>query len=223
MKKKGAQKKTKSKNTKKSKNINSKNTKKKVAKNKENKKQPKKSSSKNSKNQLFDVVIRYSLILLSSLFGFWLFYYIFTPLTIYPVSWILSLFFSVSLIENTILINGQFPIELVPACIIGSAYFLLFALNLSIPKIKIKKRVKMIVVSFLSLLFLNILRIFAFAFIFMSGYLFFDIAHKLFWYGLSTLFVVIIWFAVVKKFNVKEIPLYSDLRYLYKQSHLKKK
>ncbi len=171
--------------------------------------------------QFTDILIRYAILIIVALPNFWLFYLIFTPLTIYPVYFLLSLFFEPSLIKNIILI-GEFPIELIPACIAGSAYYLLLILNLSTPKIKIQKRIKMILFSFTFLLILNILRIFLLSLVFISGNSFFDIAHKLFWYLGSTVFVVGIWFIEVKLFKIKKIPIYSDIKFLYKKTKLKK-
>ncbi|MFW9873990.1 MAG: pacearchaeosortase [Candidatus Thorarchaeota archaeon] len=171
--------------------------------------------------QFTNIFIRYLILIIIALPNFWLFYLIFTPLTLYPVYFLLSLFFDTSLMQNIILIN-DLPIELIPACIAGAAYYLLLILNISVPKIKFKKRIKMISFSFLSLLILNILRIFILSLVFLSGNSFFNIAHRLFWYLGSTLFVVGIWFAEVKIFKIKEIPVYSDLKFLYKKSILKK-
>ncbi len=171
--------------------------------------------------QFIDIFIRYLILIIIALPNFWIFYLIFTPLTLYPVYFLLSLFFDTSLMQNIILINNL-PIELIPACIAGAAYYLLLILNLSVPKIKIKKRIKMILFSFISLLILNILRIFLLSLVFLSGNSFFNIAHKLFWYLGSTLFVVGVWFLEVKIFKIKEIPVYSDFKFLYKKSILKK-
>jgi len=171
--------------------------------------------------QFIDLLIRYAILIIVALPNFWLFYFIFTPLTVYPIYFLLSLFFETSLMGNIILI-GKFPIELIPACIAGSAYYLLLILNLSTPKIKFQKRVKMIFFSFTFLLILNILRIFLLSLIFISGTSLFDISHKLFWYLGSTVFVVGIWFIEVKLFKIKEIPFYSDIKFLYKKSKLKK-
>jgi hypothetical protein len=44
----------------------------------------------------------------------------------------------------------------------------------------------------------------------------FDISHKLSWYIGSIILVVGIWFLEVKKFNIKEIPFYSDLKAMLK-------
>lgn len=171
--------------------------------------------------QFTDIFIRYLILIIIALPNFWLFYLIFTPLTLYPVYFLLTLFFDTSLIQNIILIN-DLPIELIPACIAGAAYYLLLILNLSVPKIKFKKRIKMIMFSFTSLLILNILRIFLLSLVFLSENSFFNIAHKLFWYIGSTIFVVGIWFVEVKIFKIKEIPIYSDIKFLYKKSILKK-
>ena len=167
--------------------------------------------------QFLDIIIRYFILILLALPGFAIFYFVFAPLTIYPVYFLLNLFFDVSLMQDIVLIN-EIPIELIGACIAGSAYYLLSILNLSTPKIKLQKRVKMIFLSFGVLLILNILRIFFLSLVFISGSSSFDIAHKLFWYTGSIIFVVGIWFAEVKLFKIKEIPFYSDIKFLYKQS-----
>lgn len=169
------------------------------------------------------ILIRYLLLILSSLFNLWIFYFILTPLTIYPVYFILNYLFGALLnANNIILISGSHVaiLEMIPACIAGSAYFLLFILNMSVPNIKLKKRIKMILISFLSLLVLNIIRIVILGTLLISGSSFFDITHKIFWYGLSTIFVVGIWFAEVKIFKIKDIPVFSDIKSLV---HLMKK
>ena len=168
-------------------------------------------------NSLLDLVLRYLLLLVVALPNLWLFYTIFTPLTAYPVYWLLNVFFDASLLSKTlILLNQSFPIELIDACIAGSAYYLLLILNLSTPKIQVGKRVKMILAAFGIFLVINILRIFLLSILAFNGSSFFDITHIVFWYLLSTIFVVGIWFWEVKRFKIKNIPFYSDIRHLYK-------
>ena len=166
--------------------------------------------------QFLNILVRYFILIFLALPGLAVFYFIFAPLTIYPTYFLLNLFFDVSLMGDIIFIN-EIPIQLIGACIAGSAYYLLSILNLSTPKIKLPKRVKMIFLSFGIFLILNILRIFFMSLIFMSGSSLFDLAHKLFWYMGSIVFVVGIWFAEVKQFKIKEIPFYSDIKFLYKQ------
>jgi len=166
-----------------------------------------------------DIILRYLILVLVAIPNLWLFYLIFTPLTAYPVYWLLSLPYDASILSNNIiLINQAISIELVEACIAGAAYYLLLILNLSTPKIKIKKRIKILLLAFASFLIVNILRIFFLSLFAVSGSSFFDITHMIFWYALSTIFVVAIWFAEVKAFKIKDIPFYSDLRFLYKHT-----
>ena len=167
------------------------------------------------------IFIRYLIIVLIAIPNLFIFYFIFTPATVYPVFGLFKIFFKeVLLVGDTFQISNEFFIEIIPACIAGSAYYLLFILNLSIPKIKIKKRVKMILFSFSFLLILNIIRILILSLIFVylpENQNLFNITHKLFWYLGTTIFVVLIWFIEVKAFKIKEIPVYSDIKFLYKE------
>ena len=168
------------------------------------------------KNKSFVILLRY-LILLGLMFTLPLIYKIFTPLTIYPSVSLLKLFYDVTINNLLIVINDKTFIQIIPACIAGSAYLLLLMLNLSVP-IKLKKRVYLIFISFFTLLILNILRIFILSVLFHHNFIFFDLTHKLFWYFLSTAFVVLIWLFIVKNYSIKEIPVYSDVRYLARQT-----
>jgi len=170
------------------------------------------------KYNLFNILIRY-LILLALVFSLTLVYKILTPLTIYPTIFLLKLFYQVTYFNSIIVLNSKTIIQIIPACIAGSAYLLLLILNLSIA-MNIRKRIKTILFSIALLLSLNILRIFLLSILYHNSFTFFDITHKIFWYGLSTLFVILIWFYTVKKFKIKEIPIYTDLKYLLKKSRL---
>ena len=135
---------------------------------------------------------------------------------------LLKLFFEPTLIGNSISL-GSTLIEIIDACVAGSAYYLLFMLTLAMPNISFNKRIKMLSSSFLLLLILNILRIVFLSMLAYSGSNYFDITHKLFWYLLSTVFVVSIWFWEVSYFKVNIIPFYEDLKFLYKRSIFGKK
>jgi exosortase/archaeosortase family protein len=178
---------------------------------------------KNMKKELTGLAIRYLVMVLVALPNLWLFYTIFTPLTIYPTYFLLNLFFDVTLSGNILTImssSNYFPIEIVSACVAGSAYYLLLILNLSTPNILIKRRLKIIGESFLILLILNILRIFLLSILHVSGSDLFNITHQVFWYLANILFVVGTWFLMVRNYKIKEIPFYSDIRFL---TGLKKK
>ena len=172
---------------------------------------------KRGSNRFLDIIIRYVLLILLALPNLWIFYFVFTPLTVYPIFFLLGLFYDASLLAgNILLINREIPIEFIKACIAGAAYYLLLILNLATPKMKLKKRINILLFTFGIFLFFNLLRIFILAFLAISGSSYFDVTHKVFWYSLSTIFVVGVWFAGVKLFKIKEIPFYSDLKFLYK-------
>ncbi|MCX6750205.1 MAG: pacearchaeosortase [Candidatus Pacearchaeota archaeon] len=166
---------------------------------------------------VYSIFLRYLILILAALPNFWIFYFVFTPLTIYPVYFILNLFFHAALSGSAIFIGNHLsPIEIVDACVAGSAYYLLLIFNLSIPHIRIVKRLKMIGFAFLSFLIVNILRIVILSAIFVLNPSIFDISHKLSWYLGSIILVVGIWFLEVKKFKIKEIPFYSDVKSILK-------
>jgi len=160
-----------------------------------------------------DLILRYLILVLVAIPNLWLFYTIFTPLTVYPTYFLLNLVHDVSrLSESILLINLAVPIELIPACIAGSAYYLLTILNLSTPGLRLEKRIGLLLLSFVAFLILNLLRIFVLSLLAVSGASIFSTAHQLSWYLLSIVFVVGIWFSEVRIFRIKGIPLYSDLK-----------
>jgi hypothetical protein len=166
---------------------------------------------------------RYLFLVAIAFPSLWIFYFIFTPLTVYPVHFLLNLFFDAYLFSNSIILVGQhLSIELIEACIAGSAYYLLLILNLITSGIKTKTRIYMILFSFFSFLVINILRIFFLSVLAISDSSFFRIAHVAFWYFLNTLFVVGVWFLQVKIFKIKNTPLYTDIKFLYGLSKKKR-
>ncbi|PIO08811.1 hypothetical protein COU59_00145 [Candidatus Pacearchaeota archaeon CG10_big_fil_rev_8_21_14_0_10_34_12] len=177
---------------------------------------------KKDKLQFSDVITRYVVLVAVAIPNLWLFYFVFTPLTIYPIYYVLGQFFPVSLLSSKILlINHQLPIEFIEACIAGAAYYFLLILNLSTPQIKLSDRIKMIFLSFFLLLTVNVIRITTLILMIYHDVAFFNVTHLLFWYLLSTVFVIAIWFFEVKLFKIKNIPFYSDLKFLHKKSILR--
>lgn len=169
-----------------------------------------------------DIVIRYLVLICFSFGGLWIFYFIFTPVTLYPLFFLFNCIFGATLDGTTIFVK-TIPIELIEACIAGSAYYLLLIFNLSTPGIKFSHRLKMIFFSFLIFLVANLIRIFLLTIIYMAGSPLFDITHKILWYAGSTILVIAIWFYQIRIYKLKEIPFYSDLRFLYKHSLLTKR
>ena len=163
--------------------------------------------------KIFSIVLRYFLLLIAGL-NIWVFYVLFAPLTIYPAFFLLNIFYDASF-SGANLILGSFYIQLADACIAGSAYYLLLALNLATP-MPIKKRMFSLLFTFLSFLIINILRISFFSVLFINSFSLFNILHLIFWYFISAVFVFAIWFVNVKLFKIQDIPVYSDFKLLFK-------
>ena len=164
--------------------------------------------------QALFLVIRYFLLIILALGNLYLIYLIFTPLTVYPVYFLLSLFFNTAISSNIITLEN-ISIELIPACIAGAAYYLLFILNL-LTHMKIKTRIYSLLFITLSFLALNILRIFIFSILALNGSKYFEVTHLFFWYIGSTIILVLVWFVNIIIFKIKEIPFYTDMKSLIK-------
>ena len=162
---------------------------------------------------IISLFFRYLLLILASFNNLAIFYTIFTPLTIYPVYFLLNLI-SPTTLSGTALFFKGFQIKIVEACVAGSAYYLLLILNLTTP-MPFKKRIYSIFFLFFSFLLINITRIFAFSILLTKSFSLFKFTHLLFWYFLSGIFVFLIWFFNTKLFKIKEIPIYSDIKKLY--------
>ncbi len=162
---------------------------------------------------IWDILFRYILISLLGIGNLVLFYTILTPATTYLIVFLLNFFDKTTIQGNLILFNSS-VIKLIPACVAGSAFYLLLILNLSTPNIKFNKRIKILILSFLALFLLNVSRITILALV--KDTIYFNLTHLFFWYVLSTIFVVGIWIASIKIFNIQNIPIYDDLMYILK-------
>jgi exosortase/archaeosortase family protein len=159
--------------------------------------------------------LRYITVLILALPNLFIFYYLFTPLTIYPSNFLISLFYS-SHVQGNIILGDSFAIQIIEACVAGSAYYLLFLLNFSVP-MSIKKRVYSLLFSCLFFLFVNILRIFIFSILLINDFKYFNVTHLIFWHILSGVIVFLVWFFEIKLFNIKETPFLTDINTIYKQ------
>lgn len=162
-------------------------------------------------DKIFSIIIRYAAIIALSLSSLYVFYLIFTPLTLYLSYFILGLFYNASIEHSAIAINGSL-INLIDACIAGAAYFLLLMLNLSTPNVK--KRLVAFAADCAAFLALNVLRIVVLSVLFLSEFAYFSEAHVISWHLLSAFFVIIIWIATTKILKTRGIPFYSDIIYL---------
>ena len=155
--------------------------------------------------------LRYVFLLIISLGNLWIFYEILTPLTINVLYFILSFFGTVDL-SGSVIYFSDIVIRIIPACVAGSAFFLLFILIFSTAGIPVKKRIWMTVLAVVSLFVLNIVRILLL--ISIVGQSYFDVVHWIFWNLVSVVFVVGIWFWLVRLFDVSETPFWSDFVWL---------
>jgi len=173
---------------------------------------------KKLKIKLKDLLYRYSVLVLLAFFGISIFYFIFEPLTVYPSYFLFKIFYHPILQSGNIFYfpRNLISLQIIGSCVAGSAYLLLTILNISTPKIKLSKRLYLLGTAFLSFLVLNIIRIFLIGVLFIEKVAWANFAHEFFWYFGSIAFVIIIWFFQVKKSKIKEIPFYSDLKFVYK-------
>lgn len=161
------------------------------------------------------LIIRIFLILLVAVLNLKIFYFLFSKLTFYLTY--ISLFFYKPIISGSNLIINNEILEFVPACIAGSAYFLLVLLILFTKDIKFKKRIYMFLLGSLLILVANIIRLDLLIIIFVSySKNLFENLHMFFWKVLSSVYVALVWIFLVYKFKVKKIPVYSDILYLTK-------
>ncbi len=173
---------------------------------------------KSNKKRFTDLVIRYAVLLIIAISGLSILYFIFEPLTKYPTYFLFNIFYDIYVTPVNIINFRGFPIslEIIGACIAGSAYFLLLMLNLSTPGLKFPKRIKLLLLSFLIFLVFNIIRIFVIGVLFLNTSPVADILHKFLWYFGSIVLVILIWFYQVNKYKIKGIPFYSDIKFLFK-------
>lgn len=163
---------------------------------------------------------RYILILLAGMSGLSLWYFLFTEPTILATSFILS-FFGETIRTGSFLVFRSRLIEIIPSCVAGSAYYLLFILAMSLHKVAVKLRVKVLLTTFISLFTINVLRITIFSFLVDKDI--FNTLHMFTWYFLSIVFVILIWFFTVRLYKVKSIPVYEDFKFLVKQTKKSKR
>lgn len=145
------------------------------------------------------------------------FYFIFKLLTVWPIYAILKIFYDINLIGISSIVVAGHEIEFIDACIAGSAYLLLFLLNIMTREISFKKRTFIFLFDCTILLLINILRLIILIVMLVNNSVAFDLTHKIFWYFMSTIFVIAIWFFNIWLFKLKAIPFYSDIKFILKK------
>lgn len=151
------------------------------------------------------------------------FSFLLTPLTVYGSYIFLFPFLDVVVNGRILTVNG-FPFEIVEACVATTAYYLLWLLCFLTKEIEVKTRFKIIIYGFLLIFGMNIFRIFLLVFIAMNyGFDWFSLVHLTFWNFVSGIYVALVWVFLVRKYKVYSIPIYDDMKNIYKMALLKKK
>jgi len=161
----------------------------------------------NQSKIIINIFSRYALVILLGLGNLFIIYKLLTIPTINSVSAILSIFSETLVIGNSVYFQ-DITIEIIPACVAGAAFYLLFILLFSTPNIKPLKRLEILIVSFAFLFAINIARIVLL--VQLVDLESFETIHWIFWNIVSIVFVVGIWMAVVRIYHIKKIPFYSD-------------
>ncbi len=152
-----------------------------------------------------------------SLFSFFL-----APLTIYG-TFLLLYSYHPTVIDTLFIVRG-IKFEFIDACIATYAYYFLWVLCLLTKGITSKVRLKIIVFGFLMIYVMNILRI-AFVIFLALNYSFFwfNLVHLLLWKFVSGIYVAFVWIFLVRRYKIKSIPIYDDLKTIYLLAFRKKK
>ncbi len=149
-------------------------------------------------------------------------YPILLPLTKYLSTILLNLLYDVEIIENSLLVNSQ-SFSFIPACIALPAYYLLFFLILGTKDLSLKKSAKLSFVGSILILVMNIIRVDILIMAFLEfGKRWFDSVHLFFWKFVSGIYVALVWIFLTKKYKIKTIPFYDDLKYFYSRSIFQK-
>jgi len=170
--------------------------------------------------KVLNLITRYLSILILGLGNLYILQKILTPPTIHTTNWILGIFTETILTKNTIRTNSL-TLQIIPACVAISAFYLLIFLILSTADIKTKTRFYAACSAIAILFILNITRILIL--IPMASSPYFNTVHWLFWHLISTVFVVATWFTIIKLYKIESIPIYTDIKYLKGLIKYKKK
>lgn len=152
---------------------------------------------------------------------FSLFSLILTPLTIKGIS--LFLTFHNPTITNNLIQITNYSFKIVEACIATLAYIFLFWLTILTKDLTIKNRIQIILTGFGLLYIINLARMtFMVDIALLFGWEIFNKIHLIIYQVISGIYVAFIWIFLVYLFNIKSIPVYSDLKELYNKSIFKK-
>ncbi len=146
---------------------------------------------------------------------------LFYPLTINASFFFLKIINFQAFLISPYIITTENYIRFSQACAAISAYFLLLLLIILTKDIKLKTRIKMFLLGSAIIFSVNLIRILLLIVILEKyGFNAFQQIHDVFWIIFGSLLVALTWISLIHYYKVKSIPIYSDLRYLLKQTKL---
>ncbi len=144
-------------------------------------------------------------------------------LTINSSKLVLNIFSSDVFIIGTFLSYNETFVKFIPACAAASAYYLLLLLVALTKDIRLKKRLKIFLYGSLIIFIINILRITSLILLLdNNSYNLFNSTHNFFWSIIASVLVAGIWIYFTRRYRIKSIPIYSDLKYLIKKINIYK-
>lgn len=165
-----------------------------------------------SSKEVIILVLRYISAVILLLLGD-LLYKILQPLTFYTTYYIASLYADARLLSSTELIVGTQTLEFVPACAAILAYILLYILILFTRGISFKLGLRIALIGSIVIFVVNIFRIEMLMYVLLKyGKDYFQTLHLLVWKIFSSLFVALLWIFFVRRYKIKGIPVYTDLK-----------
>jgi len=146
-----------------------------------------------------------------------LFYIVLLPLTL-RISYGLLQFFSEASLEGNLLQVGGKTLEFIPACAAVSAYILLGILILLTKGISFPKGIKLFLYGSLLIFLANLVRIELLIYVLVQfGKNYFDTLHLFIWQIVSSVYVALAWVFLTWRFKVKEIPIWSDVQWVWRK------
>ncbi len=166
------------------------------------------------------LILRILLALVLLLIPFNIFSFFLTDLSLWSTLPLIKILgYNFTLVKGSILLFQQYNLEFAPACVATPAYYLLALMIILTRDIRLKQGISMFLLGSLLIFLMNIIRI-DFLLIILAEFNenLFNKFHLLFWHIVSSIYVAGVWIFLTYKFKIKNIPIYSDLKYLYSKS-----
>ena len=143
-----------------------------------------------------------------------------SPFTLFLSGFLINFIEPIFIIDNFIFFRDSIA-GFVSACAAPSAYYFLLMLVCYTKNIKLIKGLKIIFYGSLIILIVNLIRIYFLLYVLdVYGLDLFRTLHLWFWGFIATIIVAFIWIYFSRRYRIKSIPIYSDLKYLLQRIKL---